>query len=230
MKRQYGGAQSAGAAKKAMVRRARPAVPAKVTMEQIRRALGQELYFKDNVYGPTAIPATAAGAEADPATVLCLNSMASSVAVNERSGEQITLKGVYVYGDVTFTASTNLDGYVRILLVQDNQSNGAQLNSEDVLLDGTGLDVLSFRELSNAKRYRILGEKRITCSGRSAAAATYRVPFVLAHTYKQGQKVNFTGTAGTIANIIDVSLHVIAIASDASMATLTYQSRVRFIP
>lgn len=232
MKRQRysGGAQSAGPPRKVVVRRARPAVPRAVTLQQLRAMLGQETHFTDNVYSG-AVVATAAGAEADPATFLCLNNTAYQTGPTGRDGERVKLVSTFVRGDVVFTASTNLDGYVRILLVQDNQTNGAQLNSEDVLVDGAGTDVQSLRELSYVKRFRVLKEIIIKCDGRSAATATYTVPFTMFHKFgKAGVDVNFTNNQNNITAIQDVSIHVIAIASDASMATLRYQSRSRFMP
>jgi len=124
----------------------------------------------------------------------------------------------------------------------DKQSNGTQLNAEDVY--GTaGPDVPGRRVVANTTRFKILKTWLITLQDVTAmtdGAATGSlggmvVPFSCYIKLNQAnltQVVNFIAGAGagTIADFRDVSFHLIA-ASDAVVASdyISYNVRTRFL-
>jgi len=202
--------------------------------------LGIERKFYDsNVASGTAIVAAAAGAEVDPTPdLLCLNAIAQGDGESNRDGRKCIVKSLQIQG-VLYKSTVNdqadavADSIVRVLVVQDTQTNGAQLNSEDVLLDGAN-DINAMYNLQYSKRFRILMDRKykITASNsHNDAAATgsvgyQQVPFRF---YKSmNMPVNFSNTTSNIANITDNSLHVIMVANAAGCSTY-YQARVRFV-
>lgn len=204
--------------------------------------LGIEKKFVDYEYGPTAISATWAGAEADPTTALCLNVNAQGDGQNQHEGRQykctrLQMRGA-VHRDATATQTIISDGWVvRIIVVLDTQTNGAQLNAEDVMVEETAatLAPLHFRNLQYAKRFRVLKDFMFKMDPGNAvnnAAATTVSVAGISHIFKLNIPLNFppvnsVGTTAAIASVQDYSIHVIACATLTGLE-LSYSSRVRF--
>jgi len=230
------GAEGAGIVFPGVVQRAR------LRKRNMRTAgfLGIETKFYDTGIAGTAIVATAAGAEMDPTpNILCLNAITQGDGESQRDGRKVILKSLQIKGMINADAVANAADppagrLIRILVVQDKQTNGAQLNSEDVIKDAGFLDVLSMRNLQYSKRFVVHYDKVIRMiptatmeDGANTSSTSYA---------NQGFKffknlnvpVNFTSTTEAIANITDNSFHVIALANDTG-CNLFYQSRVRFV-
>jgi len=112
--------------------------------------LGIETKFYDTGIAGTAIVATAAGAEMDPTpNVLCLNAITQGDGESQRDGRKVVIKSLQIKGminadTVANSADPPAGRLIRILVVQDKQTNGA-----------TGLQLFSGSspttlELSNA--------------------------------------------------------------------------------
>lgn len=91
---------------------------------------------------------------------------------SDRIGRKITIKKIYwKYQFVLPTTATAADtsDIVRLMLVQDTQTNGAQFVATD-LLDSDVYD--SFRNLANSSRFRVLMSKDIPVSTMAGVGST----------------------------------------------------------
>lgn len=210
--------------------------------------LGMEYKFLDDQIQPTTVAATAAltGGEYDPTSRLCLNAPAQGDGATSRDGKRIVMDSVYVKGMVTraqLEDQTNPPApeKVYVALVLDTQSNGAQLNSEDVFLNisaDVSTNVCPFRNLTNSERFRIIDTALLDLDVQAFSIEADNLmswggitkEFTFYHKFKDGGlPVNFvaTSSAGSISNVVDNSLHIIAF-SISGTATICYNSRVRF--
>jgi len=208
--------------------------------------LGTELKFVDTSLVDSAItaPTDATGGEKDPATVLCLNPIAQGDGQSERDGRQCLMKSCYVTGIVSEPASAdNADaqagGCYYVALVQDMQTNGAQLNSEDVFTNpGAAAKTapLVLRDLQFASRFRVLdsvllhepNKYAFTDGTATGTISGFHLPFKLS--WSGEIPVTFTATTANVTSISDNSLHIIAYCSTTSgTPVISYNSRVRFV-
>jgi len=202
-------------------------------------ALGAESKFIDYYITDATVVTTTASSEQDPATVNCLNATAVGDGESNRDGRKVMLQSVYIKGQVYGNplpdeGDTPTSASVRLLLVLDKQTNGVQFSAEDVLLNTSGSDVLSMRNLQYTSRFKVLKD------------ITYDLPVVTStdgsgtnsgtaagQSFSIFEKLNvpctFTDTTALISSIMDNSLHVMAIVSAGSSVKLSYQSRVRFV-
>jgi hypothetical protein len=204
---------------------------------------GLELkYFDTRASYNLVADAAMTGGECDPATVNCLNAMIVGNSANQRDGRQITMKNVYVSGQLVDHDGAAVTGagasrLVYVALVLDTQTNGAQLRSQDVYELATGSSaaqcVNPLRNLQYSKRFRVLDS--MTCEirphnvfdGTNPTHIYGSQPFKLSS--KLNHVVNFTGDGGTVGAISDNSLHIIAFSDDSNKIALTYEARVRFV-
>lgn len=201
--------------------------------------LGIEYKFIDQTVALTAVSADWAGGELDPVGgVNCIGACTQGTGESNRDGRQINVKSIQIQGyALRPLASDSADpispGYIKIALVQDTQTNGTQLNAEDVYNSGT-LDEVAFRNLEYTRRFRVLGTAEVfpyvqatmTDGANTASCQGNLCPFSIR--WKGNVSVNFSGNAGTIADIMDNSFHIIA-AGNVSTDQVCYNSRVRFI-
>lgn len=201
--------------------------------------LGIEKKFYDKTYSG-AIVATVASAEADPAAnASCLNAIAQGDGESNRDGRRCVLKSVQIRGDIYDSGSQ--DGadppgpaVIRVALVWDQQTNGAQLNSEDVFTGATNVEHAMIN-LQHSGRFRILWDKTFSFGSAvafnddgGATGATNRGGKIFKIYKNLNIPVTFDGTTEDIANITDNSLHMVAFASGTGYF-LKYESRVRFV-
>lgn len=189
-------------------------------------------------------PTDTAGGEMDPATVLCLNAVAQGDGQTNREGRQYVMKSCYVNGIISEPvagdqADAFAGGVFYVALVLDKQSNGAQLNSEDVFVNpGAAAKTapLPVRDLQYTSRFTVLDSVQLFEPNRWAfndGAATgsvsgFHLPFKLS--WNGELPVTCVGTTNTVASIQDNSLHIIAYTSTTSgVPVLSYNSRVRFV-
>lgn len=208
-------------------------------------------YYDLNYNAAVAATADWSGAEADPATILCLNGVPQGDTMTTRDGQKIEMKSIFVTGLINIptqsaqSAAEN-DSTVFIALVLDKQTNKAQLNSEDVYENtrsGTDSYLLSspLRKMNFTERFKVLATKTITFPPPPIAALTdagttlvqqgIKVPFTMFANLKGlGTKFDTSATTGAIGTIVDNSLHMVAVCNNQDFApTLIYQSRLRFV-
>lgn len=231
-----------------------PEGPPRAVLARRRHAMDRmlfaniELKFSDlNYSGALVASANASGGESDPATVLSLNGVNQGDGPSEREGRQVVqhdimLRGSVSVGPTTNAVYTNVEPCtVWIALVLDTQTNGAQLNSEDVFVNSAASVEQApfvFRNLGYDKRFRVLKTKRITFDSSlvsAIAGPVYTVPYQVKpfemYSKLRGIKTTYVlgSTSAAIANITDNSLHVIAFCDKTDLTpTLRYNSRLRF--
>jgi len=196
-------------------------------------------YFDTN-YDTTDINAGLIGGEADPTTVLCLNAMAQGDGAQSRDGRRIIMHSVHIKARILhrFTQDTAASSpTVRFVLVLDSQTNGAQLNAEDVFQEvALGLDTNAFRKIEWGQRFKVLADKTLTMEPKGMAIITTNTLWSttclrqIKINKKLGLPVNFSGTTGVIGSVADYSLHVLCWEESGTpgTTTVTYAARIRF--
>lgn len=198
-----------------------------------------------------------AGTLADPTTTINLGSAAVATpgclcaptvgaALNQRVGRKISISKIKVRGTVVVGTQTPANGgetasKVRLLLVQDMQSNAGAMTSAQLLRDAgvATTTINSFQNPDNFGRFRVLKDINFVLQDPNAytdavpAAAMNGIKrnFKMNVTFKQPVKVQFNATnGGTIADIVDNSFHIIA-GTDAGALTpqLSYYARVAYL-
>ncbi len=204
--------------------------------------LAIEKKFLDLSVASDAIVNSTAGAEVDPSSENCLNALAIGDTESTRDGRQVKSLSLHVRGFVlrTTAVAASLPPAGRsatVYLVWDKQTNGAQFNSEDVMINtqaNAATMSKSFRNLRFQKRFQILGVKTVdftrTNFTNTDGVGDYDTGGDLESfefNVKLGHTVNFDGTTATIGVMVDNSYHLMAIASGNGL-TIHYNSRYRF--
>lgn len=209
--------------------------------------LGIEKKFYDTALAATALvaPLDAAGGEFDPSATSMISTPAVGDAEQSRDGKKIIIKSAQVKGTVHLppgedVANPTVACQVFVALVLDTQTNGAQLNSEDVfknLANEAGSAAGPMRNLLFGPRFKILKSEILDLNSQTLAVEATDL-FAHAGLRKNFEwycpmelPVNFNaGTTASVANVIDNSLHVIAYATNVSNApTISYNARIRFV-
>lgn len=203
-------------------------------------------YFDTSlVASPIIAPTDCSGGEHDPVTILCLNGVPQGDTASSRDGMKIAMKSLYIEGKVVCAAQANQTASdsgttVLIAVVLDTQTNGAQLNSEDVYINPAGdanLASSPLRDMSFTERFKVLKQKRIQIrqpsmvyDGTNVEQAGQKIPFRMAINLG-GMLTKFqTGTTtGYVGTIIDNSIHVVAYADGTDLSpVLYYNARLRY--
>jgi len=190
-------------------------------------------------FDPTSTVDLGGGAVATPLN-LCSPSVGSNV--DQRVGRairicKVTLRGVLDMPDDSDTGRPSGEA-VRVLLVLDQHTNGAQLTAADVLNDGNGnfSTLGSFSNPNGHGRFVILRDKMMainySTSQSTAGMIGKKKVFKLKYKWPEGLLVRFNSTAGgTVTSVITNSLHVLA-GRDESVTnfitTLAYTCRVEY--
>jgi len=165
--------------------------------------------------------------------------------VFNRIGKSVKVLRIKIKGTVrmnTSAAQTLADTamIVRVLLVQDNQTNSAAVNPGLVLADGdiAGiLTVLTFQNFNNFGRFKVLKDKHFAMGDNNMAGSAPNIVvagaarnFKFNVNFPVPEEVRFNqNNAGLIGDVIDKSWHLIAGCStgDVTMA-LSYNCRFCF--
>jgi len=210
--------------------------------------LGIERKFYDTTLVQAAItaPTDATGGELDPSATSMISTPTQGDGEQQRDGKQIACLYVEIVGTIqtaAFEASADLPSGCSVYLacVLDQQTNAAQMNSEDCFKNlgaAAGLAPNPIRNLLFGKRFRILKQRTFemnldTCTQQ--AANDYSWPGKR-HNFRwyiplKGLKINFNaGTTASIANVVDNSIHMIGYAnSTATVPLISYNARLRFL-
>ncbi len=205
---------------------------------RISGLLGLEKKFVDTFRSGVTLQITPAGSELDDATMLCLNGVDVGNTQSTRIGNKITIVSLQVNGTInntilTDTADAPTGDVCRIFIVWDKQTNGAQLNAEDVYENTSATDLLSFRKIEFAERFQVLKEWVIqvdyTANATDGAnTATYAgEQKYFSFFRKLNMPVKYTTTGATVSSIMDNSLHIIGFSINGK-ATISWTSRIRY--
>jgi len=202
-----------------------------------------EVKFADFRVNDDAFTTVWAGGEMEDGTALSVSAVAQGDGESQRDGRVYHIHSVFIHGTIdiaSFESQVNPIGDIiaRLALVWDKQTNGAQLNAEDVMLTIGALDDIdSFRNLQFTKRFQVLADRKFHLKLSQAqmnegainlfANGPVNIPFKMSHVFSKPIKVTCKGTTAVIASIVDNSLHIIGTANSTN-ATLSYASRIRF--
>ncbi len=202
-----------------------------------RSFANQELKFFDTEITNTVMSATWAALE--PATTN-LSAVAQGDGESNRDGRKYTIKSVHIKGFIETAVQESQtaplsDILVRMVLVHDTQTNGAQLTATEVMDAGGTDDINSFRNLGFTKRFRVLSDQthrieRLNTNEGAVnlfASPNTHYPFTMNKSFKTPMNVLMSDTGADIANVTDNSIHMIAITTSTA-ALMNYQCRVRF--
>ncbi len=210
---------------------------------------GIEVKFYDQGLTNAALTTNtdASGGEHDPSATIMMNTVTQGDGESQRDGRRITMKSIYVVGNVncvtqTLQSTADSASAIFIALVLDQQTNGATLASENVYLNPGGDIILGsqlFRNLQFTKRFRVLATRKFILQSPSITNDTGATGGVIQMGVRRNFKmfvnlgnivVNYTGTTETVANIADNSLHLIAWCTNTGLVPrLSYSSRLRFV-
>lgn len=180
------------------------------------------------------------------ATPLCLFAPTVGAALNQRIGRQVKVFGLKVRGTIAVPqqsaqSAADAAGKIRLIVVQDMQTNAAQMTSAQLMQDATAADTTidTHQNPNNFGRFRVLKDKMFiigdtNMGGESAAALVtqgQKRTFKFNIKFRNPILVHFNATnGGTVADIIDNSFHVIVggdIVAGLS-PTLSYYTRVSY--
>jgi hypothetical protein len=180
--------------------------------------------------------------DAAVATPLCLIAPKVSAALNGRIGRKIRVLKVKVHGHFvcplqSVAATGDNPCKIRMFLVLDTQTNAAQMTSAQLLNDAgsAATTINTFQNPNNFGRFRVLKEKMFLFQNPNITGAATVIEqqgliqaWKLSYIFKGGLMMNFNATnGGTVADIIDNSLHIICGASNTTLAPqIQYYSRV----
>jgi len=124
----------------------------------------------------------------------------------------------------------------RLVLVLDTQTNATEMVAADVIDTGSTTDVLSWRNLHNSTRFKILHDtgplvmKRHN-SGNGSLHAVETVFKVIKFNHSfgvKGVKVKCNAlTSGSVAAVTDNSIALLGVTTNA-LCLISYESRLRF--
>lgn len=186
----------------------------------------------------------------------CLFAPTNGSQYDQRIGRRCSVKKIFIRGLIDYERHYQVGNWqsspntVRILLVQDMQTNGVQMDGSMVLETPEnpastlpGLVHCAPQNLANLGRFRILKDKTFVlqnpnmngnASLNGIEANFLQKPFKFTYKPLHPIEVNFNQTSGgDIADIVDNSFHIIAHSTRAptglsEVAYLTYYSRVTF--
>lgn len=202
--------------------------------------LGIETKFFDTETTDDAFATTWAAME--PATTN-LTAIGQGDGESQRDGRKYSIKSIHLKGWVHVNTAESQtapqsDHMVRICLVLDKQTNGAQLTATQVMDGGQTEDTLSFRNLQFTKRFTVLFDRFIRIpnslgvmnegAANLFANSLMRVPFKINKVFNPPLEVLMSNTTADIANVTDNSIHMIGVSTHTT-SLLSYQCRVRFV-
>ena len=195
---------------------------------KVAKALGVEKKYVDYIYGSTDVAQTIAAAEADPATQKQLSGVPIGDGARSRDGRCITIKSIHINGVIT--SYTPNDRVVRIALVKDTQTNGVQLEAQNVFQSagGVGNDINTFRNLDYVKRFQVLKDLTFDINTGFADAGAISTMKHFSINVPMNMEVNHILGGDTVADVTDNSLHLLA-WTNGNDVTLNYVVRTRFV-
>jgi hypothetical protein len=200
----------------------------------------KELKFHDETLSSHAVTNSlaAAAALAENATNNQLCGVVQGVSSNQRIGRCMYIKSVYLKGHITLPAASAIEnnGYLSLWVVEDTQTNGAQMSVTDFLFNpaGTTCDADAMQHLQYSDRFKLIAHKvirfppRNTFGSTTDAVGAQDIPFKVYR--KLNIKKEHSGTTAAVGDSTTSSLHVIAIRSDSAHAstTISYNARIRY--
>lgn len=221
--------------------------PKFVTQARLTQAIISERKYFDSEVSAVALVVNAtgwAGTEFDPTTLNTLFAPTTGDDFNNRTGRKVQVLSLKIRGHINVPAQADQTAadnglYIRMLLVQDKQTNSAQLNAEDVINSGAANVAMNmFQNPAFFGRFRVIKDKTIQINnmnmsfdGTNIEQAGFTRAFKMNIKFQKPVIVHFNATnGGTVADIIDNSFHIIANSTSIQLApTINYKCRTTFI-
>lgn len=210
--------------------------------------LGIEKKFLDTGKTQTALtaPTDCSGGEYPPSTGCtgCVSAPAQGDGPTNREGNKIVVVSCYLQGQITCAVqadqtAADLAPTVFVALVMDTQTNGQQLNSEDVYVNTAAAALQACqinRNMSYTSRFKVLKKWKkqlvmptMSFDGTNIEQSGFTTPFTLS--WKGKMPVTFTtgSTTADIANVSNNSIQVIAWCNNTTLTPgINYNCRIRF--
>lgn len=178
----------------------------------------------------------------DPAVELCIGGTDEGTGPSDRVGRVYTINQLMVTGMLQRVSSEvdtapPFDAIIRLVLVWDTQTNGAQLTAADLFASsGVVNEVFAYRNLQFTHRFIVLVDKIFTIgkipfnniANNLFAYGSAQRQFRLQKTFtKNPVKIRCSGTGDTVADIQDNSFHLIGCSNQAGW-TCSINTRARF--
>lgn len=182
-----------------------------------------ELKFLDNTWDSDPVPS------AGVIALNTVNNVAAGTGESQRVGRKITIKSIHLrWVNVIKASASNADtdDGLRLILYLDKQANGAAATVTDILETA---DYLSFNNLSNRNRFRVLMDRVVDVSSMSGGSST---AFGAAAKTKQAHlrcdiPIEFSSTTGAITEMRSNNVGVLII-SDNQEAECVGNVRIRY--
>lgn len=224
-------------------KRKRPAKKGVKRRRTSKHSFTPELKWYDTGLTTTAIATDSgwSGTEVNPSATSMISTPALGDAGSNRDGQTIRIKSISVKGNVQraiqeAAVDPAVGATCWVALVLDKQTNGAQLNGEDVLsnVSAATLGLPGFRNLLFAKRFQILRMIPLELNFNGATSTAANV-FSADGVNKSFDiyvpcdiEVNFnSGTTASVVNVVDKSVHLLA-NSTVTGLFISYAARIRF--
>lgn len=209
-------------------------------------AITERKYFDSEVNGAALVASATSwvNAEFDPTTLNTLFAPVTGDDFNNRTGRKLQVLAIKIRGYIQCLSQTNVTtednaSLIRLIFVQDRQTNATQLNAEDVISSGAA-SVASqmFQNPAFFGRFRVIKDKNIVMTNPNSSWDGTNIeqcglvkPFKMGIKFKKPVTMHFNSTnGGTVADIVDNSFHIIALATSVELApTLHYKVRTTFI-
>lgn len=227
-------------------------------MSFVPRSLGNTLATTERKFWDTVVidraintvTTTFSGAMADPTTLNCLFTPITGAEMYNRIARKTYVHKISVVGRISLPVvsnATTLDVLapltIRLILCIDKQTNGAQMNSQDLIgaLSGvTGDTIDLYQNPAFFGRFQVLKDKRFVLQNAATAVeqnfildrqglttlfkwvVKFRKPIVVHY-----NNVN----VGTVGDVVDNSFHFLAAVqtpSNSSIPILNYRARTIF--
>nr|AOV86322.1 putative capsid [uncultured virus] len=208
-------------------------------------AIGEHKYFDQNIeVNPFPSSSSWTNTMVEDPTVKTLFAPSQGAAINQRIGREVDIHKIRINGNITMDPDSAVTAGIgaevlRLALVIDSQTNATQMTGAQLYNNGsTTAYWQNFQNLDNFGRFRVLKDKLIVIDdpnlGTSAVAGTdirngKSRTFKWTISFKKPLRVRFNGTnGGTIADIVDNSIHLVGNSTSVggSNLRLQYTSRI----
>lgn len=185
-----------------------------------------ETKFNDSTFAQTS--ATAGGlltfTGAVTGTNLCLIPQGTTDIT--RIGNRTMLKQIRIKGHLAVPTTAVSGDRIRVMLIQDHQTNGAAATVTDVLQVA---DENSFLNMDNTTRFRVIKDKVYDLNPQVGIPGTSTLPYFKSFkmSHKANCRIDWSSTTGAITELRSESYFVLVI-SQAGTSTITGQARVYF--
>ncbi len=206
---------------------------------------GIELKYFDSFLNDAALSSStnAQNGENDPLTANALFTPVQGTGATNRLGRKVQIQSIDIKGFVEVPVANGINQLVEttmifVALVQDRQTNAAQMSSEDMFINPAGnvnLGAAPLLELERQARFTVLRSWNFAIAPKFAVGTLAAMDVTAQRVAFDAQipvkiPVEFVGDGGTVSDIVDNSLHVIAWASSqAPNPRIYYRCRCRFV-